>query len=426
MIKFACRCSHTFIVEDDQAGASMQCPQCGLLVDVPTLSDLPNLSSDGTYNLSELESAAESDRLPKLYRSFTRDHVDATTGEEIDLRLTPEEITSSKRIDPMQIKDQSTNSHPKYDPVTGELVRPIEVADDHAPNPANIPMAKSAIDYSTRYTQSITGFWQIALDLLSPINVAVMFFTSIFYLVGQFAFATVFLFALNIPLAALLLAHYGNVIEDTGPDLRDELPRPLRYFSWSEDIWRPFFRMFSSLVLCYAPTVFAVTNGLPFFFAGILALAGSIVLPAVMLTANTSGSLFNLRPDRIFNCIGIMGQRYFLAVGLWIAAVALHLWTWIGLLFLTEAIKHGAATGIIAKLNHPAVVYSMIAFAIYLMHLYCWYLGILYRRYQHAFPWVFQRHIPDPARKQSRAGFPVTGSARTLPPRGRQQFISHA
>jgi hypothetical protein len=51
------------------------------------------------------------------------------------------------------------------------------------------------------------------------------------------------------------------------------------------------------------------------------------------------------------------------------------------------------------KLTYAAAVYPLIAIAIYLMHLYCWHLGILYRRHQQDFPWVLQRHIPDPNRK---------------------------
>src|SRR5215213_8978372 len=53
MIRFTCICSQMFEAADDQAGTSFQCPTCGRLVDVPTLSELPAISSDGTYKMDE-------------------------------------------------------------------------------------------------------------------------------------------------------------------------------------------------------------------------------------------------------------------------------------------------------------------------------------------------------------------------------------
>jgi hypothetical protein len=156
--------------------------------------------------------------------------------------------------------------------------------------------------------------------------------------------------------------------------------------------------MLSAVVICYAPAVAVVVNGLPLALAGMAALAGSIFLPAVMLTTTTSGSVLNLRPDRVVGVIGILGARYFVAVVLWIVALTLHLWTWLGVVFVADAAKIGMIAPSWSKLNHWAAVYPLIAVAIYLMHFYCWWLGTLYRRHQHEFPWVLQRHIPDPNR----------------------------
>ena len=47
MIRFVCTCGHRLEVPDDEAGNSLQCPKCGLLVDVPTLSELQNFTEDG-------------------------------------------------------------------------------------------------------------------------------------------------------------------------------------------------------------------------------------------------------------------------------------------------------------------------------------------------------------------------------------------
>ena len=49
MIRFRCRCEEQFEVPDELAGTSLQCLNCGLLVDVPTIDDLPGLEAGGTY-----------------------------------------------------------------------------------------------------------------------------------------------------------------------------------------------------------------------------------------------------------------------------------------------------------------------------------------------------------------------------------------
>ncbi|HZZ44905.1 MAG TPA: hypothetical protein VFE58_18350 [Tepidisphaeraceae bacterium] len=399
MIKFACRCSHPFAVDDDQAGASLQCPKCGLLVDVPTLSDAAHLTPEGFFTISEDPQVVERNRLNKLYRTFTRDSVDPNTGEEIDLRLQPADVASDRIVDPMHIKGEPRDLRPKYDPITGELVRPIDVAGEErnpAINTANIPKSSRTVTYASRATstsaQSIPGFFSLAVMLLQPINIVVMFFTALAYLAGQFFLATVFLFFVDLPIAAFLLSHYGNVIDEIGPEMRDELPRPLRHVELGPDLWWPFFAMFVSIVICYSPSISILIQRLPWPFAVAAAIAGSFVLPAVMLTMTTSGTILNMRPDRVFNLIAITGFRYFVAVAIWIVALAFHLWTWIGVRILADELQHNAISRRWAILDNSLVVYPMIAVAIYFMHLYCSYLGMLYRRHHDEFPWVLQQH----------------------------------
>jgi hypothetical protein len=45
----------------------------------------------------------------------------------------------------------------------------------------------------------------------------------------------------------------------------------------------------------------------------------------------------------------------------------------------------------------PKAVFAwpLLVGGIYLMHAFCWYLGLAYRKYHEKFPWVFQRHIPQ-------------------------------
>lgn len=52
-----------------------------------------------------------------------------------------------------------------------------------------------------------------------------------------------------LPFLPLVLAHYGNVIDETGREARDELPRPFRDLSWADDLWGPFYRMALGLMI---------------------------------------------------------------------------------------------------------------------------------------------------------------------------------
>ena len=40
MIRFHCTCKHVFETDDNMSGGLVQCPKCGRLNDIPTLSDL--------------------------------------------------------------------------------------------------------------------------------------------------------------------------------------------------------------------------------------------------------------------------------------------------------------------------------------------------------------------------------------------------
>ena len=53
MITFPCKCGYSFEVPQDMAGGLIQCPTCGLLADVPLLSDLPTLNQDGTFGFTD-------------------------------------------------------------------------------------------------------------------------------------------------------------------------------------------------------------------------------------------------------------------------------------------------------------------------------------------------------------------------------------
>jgi hypothetical protein len=41
------------------------------------------------------------------------------------------------------------------------------------------------------------------------------------------------------------------------------------------------------------------------------------------------------------------------------------------------------------------VVVPALILGIFLMHWFCWYLGLMYRAHQEQFPWVLQRHVRE-------------------------------
>src|SRR5437764_1229328 len=91
MIRFTCLCQNRIEADDDLAGGLLQCPRCGRLNDVPTLSDLPHLADDGTYKVDVSRPKDDPIRLAELsivYSKGTTDH----EGDEIDLRIAAGEL----------------------------------------------------------------------------------------------------------------------------------------------------------------------------------------------------------------------------------------------------------------------------------------------------------------------------------------------
>jgi len=460
MIKFPCRCSHVFSVTEDQAGGVIQCPKCGRLNDVPTLGDLNHLNDDGTLKIAdedELQPAGDDrHRLAELHRIYTRSHVDEE-GNEIDLRQTMDDVLRSgvKDEDPRYEDGQPRDVRPKYDPVTGELVREIELKppeDDRGPyemaqaggevvplanravptarvaQPA-IPMAKPAINYATVDLGKSWSASRIAIELLMMQNFVVLmaiYVIHVFALMPMFAAAggLFFIAPVILIMVFLLLAHYAGVVDETGREEKDELPRPLRSLGWYEDLWGPFTQFFGALIICYGPAVM-VAGFLPKFLQVpvLFALlgAGTVVFPAVFLTLVSSGSVYNLRPDRVLGVMKACGGKYVFAVLLWIAAWFVYCWgAW--------AILVGTALFFVStKLQwvwyaHPAVAFPGLLVGVYLMHYFCWFLGLLYRGHHSEFPWILQFHSrkreagPVRRRPMGVAGVPPhIGAPRRLP-----------
>src|SRR4051812_15624717 len=98
MIKFPCHCSHTFVLDDDKAGGVIQCPKCGRLNDIPTLSDLEHIAADGTYDITDPIGETEEHRLQNLRRAFGTGTTD-DRGNEIDLRPSIHDVRSAGSVE---------------------------------------------------------------------------------------------------------------------------------------------------------------------------------------------------------------------------------------------------------------------------------------------------------------------------------------
>lgn len=403
MIQFPCRCSQMLEVPDDQAGLTIQCPKCGLLADVPTVSDLTAIDRDGTYKIDPAE-ARKADDLHKLTRVYFPGH-QLTTGEEIDLRGPVSEQIGV----PPEADSPRAVPRPRYDPETGELVQALEIQKDDDPQHlGQIPMAAPLLNYGTT-TQPLEGSpagIEVLLAMFSPPNMMVMgaIFVMHLLLLGAIAGTVVIpFFIIAIPLIVFaLVGHYAMVLEEMGPAERDELPRPLRNVHPYDDLFTPFGHMVSSLVLCYAPVLgmyimnfIALARGLPMPSPNIALvgliwyIAGSVLFPAIFLTICTSGTFLNLRPDRVLRTMYTIGWMYVPLVVAWMVAGHLCIIGQLGVsLTLVQAILPTKTW-----LARPYVAYPILMLGIYLMHAFCWYLGRQYRLKSLEFPWINQRHI---------------------------------
>jgi hypothetical protein len=424
MIRFACTCKHRFEVEDDQAGGMLQCPACGRLNDVPTLGDLPHLNEDGTYEVEVDRPQDDPARLAQLSLYYAKGTHDAD-GDEIDLRIQPADIRAAggdpddegiPLADDVSVHRRA--AAPKYDPETGELIRPIELKPDpdgDPVDPSTIPVAKAAINYARGETAKRVTPMRALIELLMPVNVAVMLFVFVVHVFLQMALIVVlsglvFVFVGPLILAALLVSHYGNVIDEIGPQDRDELPRPLRTVSLRDDLWDPFVNVAASFMLCYLPVavVAARTNTLPAMpwtvLVGALLLLATALLPAVLLTTTTSGTFINLRPDRLWGVIRTCGANYVVAV----IACVLTIVCYGGGIFAADMALVSAMNSNtfmnLPRWAHWAIGYPLLSVGIYIAHFFCWYLGLLYRAHHDAFPWALQRHVRDPAVQAKRFG----------------------
>jgi hypothetical protein len=398
MIRFACQCKYEFEVPEEFGGRQLQCPQCKLLVDVPTQAELAQLTEEGIFRMEE--SGPAKDHFEELRRAYSKRKVDEN-GVEIDLRLTPEQLaaagTNDEALDPV-------GTAQKYDPETGELIRPLEVR--HDPNepahPSQIPMAHPTLNYATRDYNADVSIFAPLVELLMPINLVTMFFVLLVHLfMTAIVFSIYVVIGITLIFGGGLVAHYANVIEEIAIEQRNELPRFLRHFNLADDIWLPFCNILLAFIYCFLPAIFmhaflsdSSLGPAPKVLINLsMVMLGLIFFPAAVLTTTTSGSILNLRPDRVLGTIAQVGARYAYFVIVLVAAVIAYYVGFVETLLVPIRFIGGKTAQ--SWIEIPAVAYTALVLGIYLMHYFAWILGLSYRLFHHQFPWVLQRHIRE-------------------------------
>lgn len=423
MIDFACpHCGNTLSVPSDLAGTDLQCGDCGILLSVPLPSDMANVNPDGTLKLSapvELPTLTPG-RLHELTQVWGTRRVDEF-GEEIDNRTLPDDVFD---LAPMP---EPKRTAPQYDPETGELIAALEIAPplaDLAPPGGAAAAGPAPIGYrpagaALRDDPLRVSRGQVPLALFQPMNVFVMGVVIAAHVLMNFGWVVVnigivFLVVGPLILFLLIAGHYGNMIDEVGPTDMDEVPRPLRQLGWTDDIWGPFCDVFASLMLCSMPVLIYVwaawgrEEPLPpivwTLAVGAVALLW-LAFPAVLLTLRTSGSLLNLRPDRVLGVVRACGRAYIPVLLLGYVTVPLYLLgtfgTFYTMLRSTGGLKVWDDVGIWGS---APVTFAILFVAVYVAHLFAWELGLLYRMFHPRFPWVNQEHVKRERPGRAKAG----------------------
>jgi hypothetical protein len=408
-------------VNDDQAGESLQCPRCLLLVDVPRLDDMDFLDADGNPLLIDdvapaKQHIADNRKMPSIMRRSGDMRMDV--DEFLNIGIDDKTLSEMKgEVRP------GVSRTPRYDPITGELLVPLELTEEQrvqdlgVAKPVNDPAdsagtlhyARSRVVISDPNQSLLVPFYRLLrlenLIVLSIVAAALIFSISISFIPvgGQLA-----LFIL-VPFVLLItLGHFGNVIDEIGPNDKDELPAPMRGASFSEDVWRPAFQLIVAWVLVMLPVfVAAVTlrksDMLVRELVGLsLELVGWFIFPAAALTAVCSGTFNNMLPHRMLGTIPRIGiMRYLL--------IAITLFAGMNVLTLGLRFNADAMNWVFVKLLSPGnqftppipamglpawaaalIVLPIVFGGLYLIHAALWQIALCYRRYHSTFPWVLQ------------------------------------
>jgi hypothetical protein len=420
MISFKCRCGTRIQVNDDQAGDSLQCPQCHLAVDVPALDDLEHLDEDGNLKFADdiqpvQKKLADNRKLPGF---LEHEGNDRRMSVEEFLNIGIDEKTLS------EIKGEvrpGVSKTPRYDPITGELLVPLDLVETEKVIDAGVAQPIPDPSKTLGYARNPHAVKDPGFNLLSPFwlmfraeNVIVMFVLVIACL---FAFVLqalpllqMFSVVLLTPLMfMLILGHLGNVLDETGPNEKDDMPTLLRGVSFSEDIWRPFVQVFLASMVAILPFMVAsiffhkhrTSDGVVLLLAA-LALFAYAVWPAALLTSVCSGTLNNMLPNRMLGTIPVMGFGRYVLITLVLTA-GLHAFVygvqgfmgsfqWIAAWMISPAAAVNVATRMwgLPLWGAGLAGTGLLVLGIYLLHVGVWQLGLVYRKFHKQFPWVLQ------------------------------------
>lgn len=462
MIRFRCRCGNLLEAPQSAAGEDVQCPVCGLLQSVPELRDLQKITEDGLFRFSDENPQAAPRWLPHTPPPRPIDIPSVLDPRGIDRHATLDEIMriGAPRDEPLKPRP------PRYDPETGELIREFEFADDAdwqsrravtpavapptqaqsseqpiapsaAPAVPSVPQPPPTLAYAAGkadYARLVAGEAPIPLNvrpvfwhnipfemLLQPANILVLAFVFGLHLVGQF-FSILTLFG-GIPLILIagwiwliLLAHYVTVIDETGPERRDELPSVLRNISPADDFLAPLRWFVIAFVICLGPAVVVchqqmawVLGSLFYGFPGgglasmprtptlplgiALAVAGFLFFPATLLTAATGGVISNLLPHRIFGVVRAAPSKYLVSLLVLAAALATYPIALAAMGYISLGVARWITPSTKAMFIAAAIGYPLLFAGIYFTHWFAWLLGKIHQEHHDQFGWVWQRHI---------------------------------
>ena len=155
---------------------------------------------------------------------------------------------------------------PRYDPFTGELIRPHEI-EPHVKSaaakamPRRQPLSKSKMRGYVEEAPPYSWF-VLFLEMFMARNAAVLALMILANIVMGFTIGLTvgvglaLFFFVPVLLLVGCTGMYSIIVQETGPGQNAELPRPLRDFEMRCDVWDPFVHLAASVGLCVAPAVF--------------------------------------------------------------------------------------------------------------------------------------------------------------------------
>ncbi|MGC4032963.1 MAG: hypothetical protein QM754_14745 [Tepidisphaeraceae bacterium] len=386
-------------VPAELAGEQLQCPTCRRLVDVPRPGELDAFNDDGTVRMDDAPKQ-ESGLLDK-FAAFSGDVDMRPSYDEFVLAGTGPEDEAPRR-----------RPTPKYDPVTGELIVPIEILNDDLP-PApkidpNAPVlgyARSAVPGNSTVEPSTLTWWNLPWRLLTGMSLMAMIVVFVVHFISSFMMMLPGFFLLwvvpSLLMTLTIIAHYCNTMEDFGPNDRERVPVLLRSASFEEDVFRPLFLFGSAVAYSFGPLILvAMFSPKGFFehnewaFVGLLAWA-MLVFPLSVFTTVCGGTLHNLMPHRMASVVKAAPLKLMMAsFTVWLAMAAyLTAWQFIEVRGPSAfAATMPSTSDLLHMLVDLTLTYGAYAAAVYLMHVGAGWLGLIYRDHHADLDWLLQRH----------------------------------